>query len=65
MTQLSQRARDYVAKMDKKNPGDVANALTQYSDDPNWMGDAMARLRLGSNRDTPLPGDITAQNRND
>ncbi|PTL84995.1 hypothetical protein [Vitiosangium sp. GDMCC 1.1324] len=87
MTQLSQRARDYVAKMDQlsstgwrtmnrgdafidalakaQNPGDVANALTQYSDDPNWMGDAMARLRMGSNRDTPLPGDITAQNRND
>ncbi|WP_257463318.1 hypothetical protein [Archangium lipolyticum] len=87
MTQLSQRARDYVAKMDKissngfevrtrgdafidalarsQNPSDVANALTQYSSDPNWMGDAMSRLRLVVNRDTPLPGDITAQNRND
>ncbi|MCY1073067.1 hypothetical protein [Archangium lansingense] len=87
MTQLSQRARDYVAKMDQlspqgwqtrtqgdafidalakaKHPGDVANALTQYSSDPNWMGDAMTRLRLTVDRDTPLPGDITARNRND
>ncbi|WNG16885.1 hypothetical protein [Cystobacter fuscus] len=86
MTQLSQCARDYVAKMDKitpngfqvrnrgdafidtlakaQNPGDVANALTQYSSDPHWMGDAMLQLSLVVTRDTPLPGNITARNRN-
>jgi hypothetical protein len=85
MMQLSQRARDSVAKMNQisagpwsprnkgdflmdalakaQNPGDVANALTQYSSSRAEMGDAFSRMQLLVNRDTPLPGTIVARDR--
>jgi hypothetical protein len=47
-----------------KNPGDVANALTQYSADPNYMGDAMAKVQGMVDRDHPIPGTIVAKDRN-
>jgi hypothetical protein len=84
-TQLSQQARDYVAKMGRitgqpwdprssgdffidalaqaKNPGDVANVLTRFSREREWMGDALAKMG-GVNGRTSVAGTIEARDRN-
>ncbi|WNG50855.1 hypothetical protein F0U60_47080 [Archangium minus] len=47
-----------------KTPGNVANLLTKHSSPPGNLAAALSDLQMGINRDTPLPGTITARNKN-